>query len=382
MNESAHFCRVTMKADSDKSTTLYIANSIECVNDLLCNLADINFLTKLPIGENVKVETQMFMFDSNTGGYASEDEIDYIEEHFNEMYLKGEIHSVENEKHEFIVHNGMILDDISFLFSVVELNTPNGAAEYYFAGIPDKYSIKDTDSFRELTMLPCGGTEISVSIRSYSIGQGKSLCPDKDALNYIKKYWDGLERAYGFDCIHSDNFICSYEPEEEYYDMSNMLQAKRYATLQELMEGKRLDSSYRAAFYLLSGDAVICRNIYSFVGPEGIDFTRLLEFIQEYDEPQQQLISIAYNLFSWTGETAVTPFDISRMGFPFTELVCNAIYIASGEYDVRIEANALNWPTLVLNKGRLELTRRQHSFYDHMTREQAERLVEDNFLER
>lgn len=160
-----------------------------------------------------------------------------------------------------------------------------------------------------------------------------------------------------------------------------MSQAKRYITLQALTERKELDCSYYAAFYLLSGSADICDKAYNFVDVDGIDFRGLIKSCQDLDEPQQQLLSVAHNLFSWTSETAVTPFDISRMGYPFMGLVCDAIYIASGEYAVRIELGDQNQPALVLDTSRHERTKHIHEHLNRMIMGQAETPVDDS-LER
>ena len=49
------------------------------------------------------------------------------------------------------------------------------------------------------------------------------------------------------------------------------------------------------------------------------------------------MADIANNLFSWNSPCKVTPFDISRFGYPYMELVCNAYYIAAEEFQVVIE---------------------------------------------
>lgn len=161
-----------------------------------------------------------------------------------------------------------------------------------------------------------------------------------------------------------------------------MSQAKRYITLHALTERGELDSSYHAAFYLLSGDADICEKAYNHIDIDGIDFVGMIKSCRNLDEPQQQLLSVARNLFSWTSKTAVTPFDISRIGHPYMELVCNAIYIASGEYAVRIETDKQNQPALVLDTSRHERTKHIHENLERMLIEQAETLYEDDGLKR
>lgn len=156
-----------------------------------------------------------------------------------------------------------------------------------------------------------------------------------------------------------------------------MSQAKRYITLQALTERKELDCSYHAAFYLLSGNADLCEKAYNFVDIDGIDFEGLIKSCQDLDEPQRQLLSVAHNLFSWTSETAVTPFDISRMGHPYMGLVCNAIYIASGEYAVRIETSEQSQPALVLDTSRYERAKHIHDNLERMLMGQAETPYDD-----
>lgn len=161
-----------------------------------------------------------------------------------------------------------------------------------------------------------------------------------------------------------------------------MSQAKRYNTLRALTQRNDLDCSYNAAFYLLSGDPELCDKAYDFVDVDGIDFDQLTKSCQNLDDRQKQLLSIARNLFSWTSETAVTPFDISRMGHPHMELVCNAIYIAAGEYAVKVQLNSHNQPELLLDTSRHEKTRYIHENLDRMFMGQSETPACENGFER
>ena len=70
---------------------------------------------------------------------------------------------------------------------------------------------------------------------------------------------------------------------------------------------------------------------------DGISFTGLKRAARGFDERTRQVVDIAHNLFSWNSPCKVTPFDISRLGYPYMELVCNACYIAAGEFRVVIE---------------------------------------------
>ena len=58
------FCRIRLTADSGENATMYISNSIEYRDDLVRYKEALDFLKKLPVGGNVKVEAQVFMLDS------------------------------------------------------------------------------------------------------------------------------------------------------------------------------------------------------------------------------------------------------------------------------------------------------------------------------
>ena len=115
-----------------------------------------------------------------------------------------------------------------------------------------------------------------------------------------------------------------------------MNQAQRYRELAARTEGKKLDSSYHAAFYLLSCEQGIFDMAKKHVNAMGIGFDGLKRSMRGFDETSLQVVEIAYNLFKWTGKCKVTPFDISRMGYPYMEQVCNAIWITSGEVNVQM----------------------------------------------
>mgnify|MGYP001078769986 CR=1 FL=1 len=128
-----------------------------------------------------------------------------------------------------------------------------------------------------------------------------------------------------------------------------MNQAQRYKELAARTEGKKLDSSYHAAFYLLSCEQGIFDVAKKHVNAIGIGFDGLKRSLRGFDETSLQVVEIAYNLFKWTGKCKVTPFDISRMGYPYMEQVCNAIWIASGEVKVQIRDAENGEPELLLD---------------------------------
>lgn len=116
-----------------------------------------------------------------------------------------------------------------------------------------------------------------------------------------------------------------------------MSQAQRYTNLAALTGNRPLDCSYHAAFYLLSYDPEIYEAAKKCVTVQGIEFAKVKRLTKGFDETSQQLIDIAHNLFSWTSKCKVTPFDISRLGYPYMELACTACYIAAGQMEVVIE---------------------------------------------
>lgn len=113
-----------------------------------------------------------------------------------------------------------------------------------------------------------------------------------------------------------------------------MSHAQRYMELAALTGGRPLDSSYHAAFYLLSIDPDVCKAAQKCVTSDGIHFTKLKRATSSFDDTFRKLIDIAHSLFSWTSTCKVTPFDVSRLGYPYMELTCNAFYIASGLVEV------------------------------------------------
>ena len=116
------------------------------------------------------------------------------------------------------------------------------------------------------------------------------------------------------------------------------------------MTGNRpLDCSYHAAFYLLSQEPELFETARKCVTVDGIEFAKIKRLTKGFDETSRQIIDLAHNLFSWTGKCKVTPFDISRLGYPYMEQACNAIFIASGEVQVQIQAAENGEPEMLLD---------------------------------
>lgn len=151
-----------------------------------------------------------------------------------------------------------------------------------------------------------------------------------------------------------------------------MDQAQRYKELAARTEGKTLDSSYHAAFYLLSCEQGIFDVAKKHVNAMGIGFEGLKRSMRGFDETSLQVVEIAHNLFEWTGKCKVTPFDISRMGYPYMEQVCNAIWIASGEVKVQIRDAENGKLEMILDSTPYQRTQRLHSRMEQMYTEMLE----------
>lgn len=145
-----------------------------------------------------------------------------------------------------------------------------------------------------------------------------------------------------------------------------MSQAKRYHTLTALTGRNQLDSSYHAAFYLLSYDTELYEIACRHVNCDGIDFASIKRATRGFDERSRQVIDIAHNLFSWNSKCDATPFDVSRLGYLYMELVCNAIYIAADEIKVVIESDQNHKEQMALDTEPYEKTKRIHSRLEQM----------------
>ncbi|WP_312281024.1 hypothetical protein [Oscillibacter sp.] len=129
-----------------------------------------------------------------------------------------------------------------------------------------------------------------------------------------------------------------------------MTQAQNYLKLESLLHATQAkDSSYQAALYLLSTDAELTDTAAKYIDSDGIDFTRIKRSTQGFDERTQQLIDVAHNLFSWNSACTVTPFDLSRLGYPMLDQVCKALYISTGQVKVQIQERDTPQPRMELD---------------------------------
>lgn len=146
-----------------------------------------------------------------------------------------------------------------------------------------------------------------------------------------------------------------------------MSQAKRYITLVALTKRDQLDSAYHAAFYLLSADPELYEVASRYVSVEGIHFAGIKRATRGFDERSRFIVDIAHNLFSYNSPCKVTPFEISRLGYPLMEQVCNALYIAADGFKVVIEQDQNQELCMTLDSRPYERTKLIQNRFEQMT---------------
>lgn len=107
------------------------------------------------------------------------------------------------------------LDKRSLTYSMVEVRTDYGYADFLMPGICDRDSLESNEHYQEL-MDGSDDTEVCVSVSAYSVGTGESEYPDESDLAIIEKYSDELDAEHGVDCIQTDFFSFPYDAEQEY----------------------------------------------------------------------------------------------------------------------------------------------------------------------
>ncbi len=161
-----------------------------------------------------------------------------------------------------------------------------------------------------------------------------------------------------------------------------MTQAERYLKLAALTKrADIIDSSYHAAFYLLSYDKELWETACRYVTVDGINFTGLKRAVREFDERTRHVEDVAHNLFSWNSKCHATPFEISRLGYPYMELVCNAFYIAAGEVKTVIQQQESEPPQLVLDASRYQRTGRIYRQFEQLSYAFAADMAQDEAAE-
>lgn len=114
-----------------------------------------------------------------------------------------------------------------------------------------------------------------------------------------------------------------------------MNQAERYQALLS-QTGKQRDPSYQAALYLLSYDSDLHRVCSPHVSKNEIDFDAIKQRTRGFDERERFVVDIANNLLTWTSKCKATPFEISRLGYPYTEMVYQAMQIANEQLQIEV----------------------------------------------
>lgn len=118
---------------------------------------------------------------------------------------------------------------------------------------------------------------------------------------------------------------------------------ERYIKLISLT-GKEKDNDYQAACYLLASSQDLYDIASKMVCREGIPFDEIENSVI-WDDRDKSILLIAENLFRYQTEALVSPFEISRLGYPYLDIVCKAIFVASGYVDIEVNeaAKSLNF---------------------------------------
>lgn len=146
-----------------------------------------------------------------------------------------------------------------------------------------------------------------------------------------------------------------------------MTQANRYTHLAALTgRENNLDPAYHAAFYLLSYDPDVYEVARRCVTYDGIGFAKLKRSTRDFDESTRFVIDIAHNLFSYYSPCKATPFEISRLGYPLMEHVCNAFYIATDQVKVDVRQNENGQDEMILDATPYQKTKRAAIFMEQL----------------
>lgn len=161
-----------------------------------------------------------------------------------------------------------------------------------------------------------------------------------------------------------------------------MTQADRYRKLTALTKRvDNLDPAYHAAFYLLSHDPELYETARRFVNVDGIGFTGIKRATRDFDERTRFVVDIAHNLFSYNSACKATPFEISRLGYPYLEMVCNSFYIATGEVQVVLEPGQDEQLEIKLDGSRYQQNRRIQWQFEQFQKAMTADMVQDEATE-
>ena len=146
---------------------------------------------------------------------------------------------------------------------------------------------------------------------------------------------------------------------------------ERYIKLISLT-GKEKDNDYQAACYLLASSQDLYDIASKMVCREGIPFDDIENFAI-WDDRDKSILLIAENLFRYQTESLVSPFEISRLGCPYLDIVCKAIFVASGYVDIEVNEAA---KSLNFNGVRYQCEGRTKSRFLSLIQKQEESVFE------
>lgn len=113
--------------------------------------------------------------------------------------------------------------------------------------------------------------------------------------------------------------------------------AQRYEQLSALFQQEPAPEQ-TAALYLLSADEGLCGHVAQFISPEkGLDYEAILYNKIIRESARNALAWTAMNLYTHDRFPAPSPYDLSRLPAPVSELCGTAIQIARGDYRVQLQ---------------------------------------------
>ena len=161
-----------------------------------------------------------------------------------------------------------------------------------------------------------------------------------------------------------------------------MEQANRYLFLQQLRQGHEVDTSYRAAFYLLSSTSEVFEIAKDCVNHEGIDFKGMKRLAEYSSEMLKKVVDIAHNLFSWNSKCSVTPTDMANLEYPYMEKFCEALYIAGEQCKVLTPQDEHGNPEIKLDYTPYRNTVQTHKYFDSLAQSMVENHHDADVLDR
>ena len=113
--------------------------------------------------------------------------------------------------------------------------------------------------------------------------------------------------------------------------------AERYGQLAALFRQAQMPEQ-TAALYLLSADEELCGCVTQFISPEkGLDYEAIYNHKTMRGPENNALAWTAMNLYTHDRFPAPSPYDLSRLPAPISELCSMAIQIARGDYRVQLQ---------------------------------------------